>query len=199
MIEVGSYYGNPEFHDATLLLSSNRLHLEQQRVEAQAQLQRRFRVMFFGEQGSTADPGPNQPHPSVAIAVSSQPSTSTVDGTISSRELVTTAAVSSSVSLEGRADHGQVLKIPVHQIVLCAASFYYKTLLATSIGQNAADGTSPAYPLHPIIAVCEEDVEAAQGVLQCLYTGKVEGIYTASQLMPQLLVSIIQNWLVICV
>lgn len=190
MIEVGLYHGNPEFHDATLLLGSNPLHLEQQCVETQAQLKRRFRGMFLGEQSSSADPGPNQPHPSVDIAVCSQPSTRTVYGTTSSMDLLTIASVSSSVSVDARADHGQVLKIPVHQIVLSAASFYFKTLISTSIGQDAADGTRPAYPLHPIIVVCEKDVEAAQGVLQCLYTGKVESTYqTASQLMQQLLVS----------
>lgn len=85
---------------------------------------------------------------------------------------------------------GQVLTIPVHQIILSTHSVYFKTAISKFMRARADVGKSLARPLHPIIAVCEEDVEAAEGVLRCIYTQKVDSVYhTAPQLMQMMLVS----------
>lgn len=84
-----------------------------------------------------------------------------------------------------------ISEIPVHRIILSTGSAYFKTAICTLIGDRAAvHGQRGKQPFHPIIVVYNEDVEAARGVLQFLYTKTVDSKFTTTpQLMHVLLVN----------
>lgn len=210
MIDISGFHGSTEFHDATLLLSSSPSSLEQKRLEMQTEQDRhmsdRDTCKKDSRKGKTAtDPGDQlQPHPAVTIALSGLASSSSQpiakapnwfqklhgSAIFSNKRLAITEGSAETSTVEPAPDHGTVLVLPVHQLVLSTQSLYFKNAISNFISDRAAVGRNQAYPVHPIITVHEEDVVAAQSVLQCLYTGKVESIHnSASQLMQRILVS----------
>lgn len=166
MGDASSFWRSSELHDATLLLSSDRVLLEQSRSALEKSL-------------SISAENPKKRKASTAVK---NPASSSKRGSSSSSSDPPRAAPATQET-EG------VLKIPVHRIVLSMGSDYFKTAIATLIGNStaAADG---APQCHPIIVVHESDVDAAQGVLQFLYTKTVDSSFTtALQLTRLLLVS----------
>lgn len=168
MSDLTFFWKNAALHDATLLLSSDRSLLEQSRIALQDTLdstEPTSKKRKTGPAAKTPRPKRGKRSPS-----SQEPG-----------PLSATASAADSC----------VLTIPVHRIVLSSESAYFRTAIFTLIGDNPAHNVQPAArSFHPIIAVHEDDVEAAQGVLQFLYTKTLDSVSkTAPQLMRLLLVS----------
>lgn len=168
MGDAGCFWMNSEFHDATLLLSSDRVLLEQHRVALQEIMN-----------SNSSNPKKRKASP----ASNSKRSTRASSSASSSA----TAAAASPPA----AETGRVLTLPVHRIVLSLGSAYFKTAISTLIGDSSAANRQDAgCPCHPIIVVHEQDLEAAQGVLQFLYTKTLDSTFSSAvELMNLLLVS----------
>lgn len=180
MSEGGRYWNNREFSDSTLLLGSNQLQLEQCRVTLQEAL---AVTVLNGKAKAKRRPGPAATQPRKRV----KGCDSQCDSSDAPADPITAAASSES---------GQVIEIPVHRIALCTGSEYFRTAFATLCG----DSHNAAYPTHPVIVVHEEDTEAAQGVLQYLYTKSVDEAKfgTALELMRMLLVSLADSVVRFC-
>lgn len=159
MGDAGCFWMSSEFHDATILLSSDLLLLEQTRSALQETLtanpkKRKAPASKAKSTRASKSSGPPAPPPPPAAVAT-----------------------------------GEVLTLPVHRIVLSLGSAYFKTAISTLIGDSAAaGGRDSTRPVHPIIVVHEEDVEAAQGVLQFLYTKTLEDKFSTARDFMQLLV-----------
>lgn len=179
MADVSDFWRSTDFQDATLLLSSDRLQLERSR----AALQETWNVSLSECDGCRHSPKRRKTAADPALSPS-QPSEDG-DAHVNCFEAITgTEPCAASAQ-------NQVLTIPVHRIILTSGSDYFKTAISTLIGDSACSTrTSLSRPIHPIIVVHEEDVDAAQGVLHYLYTQTVESVHsTAPRLMQLLLVS----------
>lgn len=193
MDDVSSFWRNSQFHDATLLLGSDRSLLEQRRVTLQAALNLSTYKCEICKKDQkehipATDPDPCKVHSADRIPVPCFQLTKR--GTVSPKTLLNVAGNSDAVAYAAT-NPSQVLTIPVHRIVLSTGSLYFKTAITTLIGDRASPSDDCLqHPLHPIIVIFEEDVEAAQEVLHCLYTKTVDSSYsTGPQLMQILLVS----------
>lgn len=169
MSDLTFFWNNSDFHDATLLLGSDRELLEQSREALQDS---------FNSTKPTPKKRKTIPAAKAAKSTQSKGSSCSDHPTESSSGAASTPA-------------SCILTIPVHRIVLSLESAYFKTAISTLIGDStAANGRPFAHASHPIIVVHEEDVGAAQGVLQFLYTKSVDSVFsTAPQLMHLLMVS----------
>lgn len=166
MADASSFWRNSELHDATMLLSSDRLLLDHTHAALQDTLNH-----------SSANPKKRK-----AASLASEPSCTQGSCNQSSGAPDTDLAAASVAP-------GQVLSLPVHRIVLSLGSAYFKTAVSTLIGDSAAaDGQDLARPAHPIIVVHEEDVEAAQAVLQFLYTKTLDSSFSTAQELMRMLV-----------
>lgn len=179
MSDVTFFWRNARFHDATLLLSSDPLLLEQERLALSDKLD-----------------GSKQPAKKRKHTTASKPSTgaaavSKITCIQGGSESDAPAASSANSASQTATSGSQVLQIPVHRIVLSTGSDYFNIAISTLIGDSAAsDGGDADRLSHPIIVMHEQDVESAQGVLQFLYTKTVDSQFsTAPQLMHLLLVS----------
>lgn len=202
-IGVSHLYRNTEFHDATVLLSSDHLLLEQKRVELQTQRDTLLYKQNTCKRDSVkckaaAAPSPSQLNPAVAIeSTSLQPATAFSKlfhklrrGISSKRPLANAERPAATSAANEGTGHGQLLTIPVHQTILSPQSDFFKTATLTSISGDSANGNSLAHPLHPIIVMCEVDVEAALSLLKFMYTHTVDIVdCTAPRLMQMILVS----------
>lgn len=171
-MDLHGHWMNPEFHDATLILSSDRLLLEQSRLAAHARLN-----------GSSNSSKKRRTDSVVEVAASANDNSRR-----SMRNPSHAHAPTPATAL--------VLTIPVHRIILSTGSEYFRTAIATVLGdsthsadrQGAACGCTQS--CHPVIAVLEEDVAAAQGVLKFLYSKKLDSTSkSAPKLMRMLMVS----------
>lgn len=161
MSESAYFWKNPEYHDFTLLLGSNMQMLEQEL----ASLREHLNARAGRKTKRKADPA---------------------DQTAQLSKRTKSTSSSEAPAVPSTTASGQVLKIPVHRITLCTGSQYFKTAFATLLG----DRNSTAHPVHPIMVIHEENTEAAEGVLQYLYTKAIDPSFcTARQLMNLLLVS----------
>lgn len=209
MGDYSHFWRNSECQDATVLLGSDLSRLEQCRAALQAALdpstykcdvcKRDIGKSITAEALDHCHPrrldGDHQRASSAAGCLHSM--SRTTRGKISYRELLEIAE-RAAASMAVVAATCQVLTIPVHRIILSTQSGFFETAISTLVGDRAAavNGPSSTHPLHLIIAVLvhEDDVVAAQGVLQCLYTETVESIHlTAPRLMQMLLVSSISR------
>lgn len=174
MSDGGRYWKNREFSDSTLLLGSNQLQLEQCRVTLQEAL---TGTVLNGKAKPKRSPAAKTTKPRKrARGCQSQ-----CDSSDAPADLVTATASSES---------DQVTEIPVHRITLCTGSEYFRTAFRTLCG----DSHNAAHPTHPVIVVHEKDTEAAQGVLQYLYSKSVDTAFgTALELMRVLLVRVLQT------
>lgn len=203
MIDVSKLWSSERFHDATLLLSSDRSSLEQHRAALQETLdiscperdtsehnpkRRKLSANLEYEHSQTLA------HPAAEIGASLLTILHPISGasTRSNRDVCTCTDTGMVVS---DPEQSLVLKIPVHRFVLSSGSDYFDTAISTLIGESTgalggAFGSSPPHLAHPIILVHEENVEAAAAVLCYLYTEKINSVHrTAPQLLKMLLVS----------
>lgn len=137
MIDVSSFYRSLEFHDASLLLTSDSQPFQQGHVASSGTAARSWRAS-------------------------------------SSRKADRSCTAASDCLIE---------HVPVHQLVLSAGSDYLRAAIAL-IKQD------PVRLGQPVIVLHEEDVNAAHGVLQFLYTQVLNSRFTtAPELLSVMLVS----------
>lgn len=168
MGDVSCFWMNAEFSDAKLLLSSDAVLLELSRKALHDTL-------------NTAAATTKKRKPPAAKTPAKSPG---AKPRASSTSETDAAAQPASAAIP---EATRVLTIPVHRIVLSTGSDYFKTAISTLIGDSA--GLDLARPFHPIIVAHEQDVEAAQRVLQFLYTKVLEAGIDCRQLMHMLMVS----------
>lgn len=171
MGDVSCFWRNSEFHDATLLLGSDSLLLEHSRKA----LQETFDTASANTKKRKASPAARK----------------SAKSTQDSRSTSSDSPATSSAAAADPAATGEVLTIPVHRIVLSTGSEYFKAAISTLVGDRAeVAGQDVTRPFHPIIVAHEEDVEAAHGVLQFIYTKALDvSGSSAPQLMQLLMVS----------
>lgn len=177
MTDLTLFWKNPAFRDATVLLSSNREVLEQKR----SALQDSSRGASTSEAAQTATGLKKRKLKAGRVDFTPTPPTCCTNST--------SASPAAASSAEPAA--GEVLTIPVHRLVLTSGSEYFRTAISTLIGDSeTGQGEASPRGRHPIIVLHEEDVEAAQGVLEFLYTRSLASVHTtASQFMHLALVS----------
>lgn len=167
MAEAGAFYKNLEFHDMTLLLGSDSVLLEQCHVALQA-------TFHSAHQTSTL----------WARATARLARWQYCKNVMSCFQRISGSASFEQAYFAGPAAPYLVEQIPAHRVILSSGSDYFKTALSTLVGQEEER------LCHPIIVLHEEDVKAAEGVLQFLYTKVLDSKYnTVPQLMTVMLVS----------
>lgn len=186
MSNVSCFWRDPEFQDATLLLSSDPLLLEQTRAALHEALN-----------GATDqcgcvwacmhNPKKRKINPTVDTSTAVNPSQLALQASTSTSNAPPLLKPSATPAASSN-----ILTIPVHRIILSSESAYFKTAISTLIGNRASDAANAnclLSPFHPILLVHEKNICAAEGVLQFLYTKTVDSKFsTASQLMHLLLV-----------
>lgn len=197
MADIGVFYMSPRFQDATLLLGSDSVLLEQSRAALQAtadgvgQTQSPLKSAAASSASKPAKHCSSLPQLCRYVIIFFIRWYAKLFSKIATRVKTfdqggpSTTAAASDKAIASTAIHVQ--QIPVHRIILTTGSEYFRTAISTLVGHFP--DVNGHEPMRPIIVLLEEDMEAAHGVLQFLYTQKLDRKFsTVPQLMRLLMV-----------